>query len=305
MKVFINNPNESWVVDRFRKEFKEQHPDKTVEYLTECDIIWIIAPWQWAYIPQQLLETKKVVCTIHHIVPEKFNETKVEEFLYRDRFVDAYHVPCEKTKNQISKYTKNKPVLVSPFWVNGNLWKHLENKKTLRQKYNLPEKAYLIGSFQRDTEGHDLKSPKLEKGPDLFCDAVEKFNSNVADVQVVLAGWRRQYVMNRLEKSGIPYHYTELPPFEAVNELYNCLDMYIVSSRHEGGPQAIFECALTETPIISTRVGASEYILSESSIYEPGSELTASPDVEYAAKQVKKYNIPLGMDPFITFFRGI
>ena len=29
------------------------------------------------------------------------------------------------------------------------------------------------------------------------------------------------------------------------------LDMYIVSSRLEGGPQAILESALTKTPIIS------------------------------------------------------
>ena len=96
-----------------------------------------------------------------------------------------------------------------------------------------------------------------------------------------------------------------VPDLSTINDFYAMLDLYIVAARYEGGPQAIFECALTETPIISTRVGASEYILSESSIYEPGSELTASPDVEYAAKQVKKYNIPLGMDPFITFFRGI
>ena len=45
-----------------------------------------------------------------------------------------------------------------------------------------------------------------------------------------------------------------MPPFNELNELYNCLDLYIVSSRYEGGPQAIFECALTKTPIISTNV---------------------------------------------------
>ena len=41
--------------------------------------------------------------------------------------------------------------------------------------------------------------------------------------------------------------------FDQLNELYNCLDLYIVSSRLEGGPQAIIECALSKTPIISTR----------------------------------------------------
>ena len=30
------------------------------------------------------------------------------------------------------------------------------------------KKTILIGSFQRDTEGHDMISPKLVKGPDIF-----------------------------------------------------------------------------------------------------------------------------------------
>ena len=40
-----------------------------------------------------------------------------------------------------------------------------------------------------------------------------------------------------------------------VNKLYNILDLYLVTSRIEGGPQAILECALTKTPILSTDVG--------------------------------------------------
>ena len=111
--------------------------------------------------------------------------------------------------------------------------------------------------------------------------------------------------MNRLDAAGIPYHYTELPSFETVNELYNCLDMYIVSSRHEGGPQAIFECALTKTPIISTRVGAAEYILHDDSLYFPGEELKAIPDVNHAFERVQEYNMPSGMDPFIWFLQGV
>ena len=39
---------------------------------------------------------------------------------------------------------------------------------------------------------------------------------------------------------------------DQLNELYNCLDLYVVASRVEGGPQAIIECALSKTPIIST-----------------------------------------------------
>ena len=54
--------------------------------------------------------------------------------------------------------------------------------------------------------------------------------------------------------------------FVSLNELYNCLDLYIVSSRVEGGPQAILECGINKTQIISTDVGVASMILSPESI---------------------------------------
>ena len=62
-----------------------------------------------------------------------------------------------------------------PFWVNQNLWFSL-GKDKIREKYGFKKDSYLVGSFQRDTEGADLASPKLENGPDLFCDyVIEEF----------------------------------------------------------------------------------------------------------------------------------
>ena len=57
---------------------------------------------------------------------------------------------------------------------------------------------------------------------------------------------------------------------QELNELYNCLDLYIVSSRYEGGPQAILECAASKTPILSTKVGVAPEVLHPESIYEIG-----------------------------------
>ena len=95
--------------------------------------------------------------------------------------------------------------------------------------------------------------------------------------------------MNKLTDLGIPYVYFEMVDFDILNKLYNSLDLYIVSSRVEGGPQAILECAITKTPIISTDVGVASEILSPNSIYELNNPLSAVPDVEFAFKQSKKY----------------
>ena len=49
-------------------------------------------------------------------------------------------------------------------------------KKRSLGKLNISENAYVIGSFQRDTEGKDLKSPKLIKGPDRLLEIFEHYN---------------------------------------------------------------------------------------------------------------------------------
>ena len=65
----------------------------------------------------------------------------------------------------------------------------------------------------------------------------------------------RLNIIQNLEKLGIPYKYFNMISLEQINELYNCIDLYIVSSRCEGGPRSVFEAGLTKTPIISTVIG--------------------------------------------------
>lgn len=79
---------------------------------------------------------------------------------------------------------------------------------------------------------------------------------------------------------------------QEINELYNILDMYIVSSRLEGGPQAILESAITKTPIISTDVGIAPEVLSQESIFnDVKSFKKATPNVQHAFIKVQQYKI--------------
>ena len=308
MKIFLLAGNENWVCDRFVDEWKRSFPNLVCENPDDADILWLLAGWCWKNIDPHLLLSKRVVITVHHIVPEKFLQKQKEEFLLRDQFVNSYHVPCEKSYEQIKELTK-KPIHVIPFWVNQSLWKDIPEKSFLRSKFGIKENSFLIGSFQRDTEGHDLISPKLEKGPDLFCDAVEEIfhlkKKNDILVEVLLAGWRRQYIMNRLSQKGIGFYYSELPSFETLNELYNALDLYIVAARYEGGPQAIVECASNKTPIISTDVGLASSILDRSSIFSPGNMNKTAPNIDVAYQNVNDLWLPSGFIPFMDLFSRI
>mgnify|MGYP003135544595 FL=1 len=174
MKIFVLSPNEGWILDRIAAEWRQSKPNITTDIMADADIIWLISSYQWRTVPEVFLREKKVVVTIHHVVKEKFTRNSLAEFLARDRYVDVYHVPCQKTKDFICQITK-KPIRVIGYWYNSKIWYPVD-KEEARNKIQIPTDKYVVGSFQRDTEGHDLKSPKLEKGPDIFIETVKKIN---------------------------------------------------------------------------------------------------------------------------------
>ena len=295
-KVFTLPANEDWIVDRLCREWNEDNSDISANSPYEADVLWLFASWCWRNVPQDLLRRKKVVVTVHHIVPEKFDQNRIRDFLDRDQYVSLYHVYNKETHDIVSSLTK-KTVQILPYWANHNLWKKSdESKDSLRRKYKLPSDAYMIGSFQRDTEGSDLKTPKLEKGPDLFIEYVKKVNENKHGVHVALGGWRRQYVISRLEELKIPYTYFDRPPQKVLNDLYQTLDIYPVTSRHEGGPQSIIECGLLGIPVVSRQVGIATQVLPEKSINDD--VFCAIPDVP----NVEKWKLPEGYNPYRKIF---
>ena len=93
--------------------------------------------------------------------------------------------------------------------------------------------------------------------------------------------------------------------FENLNKLYNILDLYIVSSRVEGGPQSILECAQIKTPIISTDVGIASDILSKESIFDMDNYSKAKPNIDHAFENVQKYLIPKGFNEFNLLMKEI
>ena len=303
--IYLNSVNENWVVDRFRDEWFHYGAKQTpLISLSKKDIIWLIAPWTWSKVPKYYLKNRKVVCTIHHIDNNKFDNDRMKEFSIRDKFVDCYHSISPQTTSTLRKLTK-KRIVEMPFWVNQNLFFPITDKKSLREKYLFEKGEYLLGSFQRDTEGKDLISPKLEKGPDIFIEIVKQMNSKHNNIKIVLTGKRRQYIINKLKELKIPFSYFEMVTFKELNELYNILDLYVVSSRVEGGPQSIMECAISKTPIISTKVGVAEKILSNESIYEPSNFLDAKPNTVSAFNSVQQYKVTEWIKEYKEFFNSL
>lgn len=304
MKIYTNKIKESWIIDRVTKEWNQQNSDLITKKIKESDIIWIIANWVWRKVPKKYLQNKKVVVSVYHIDFDSFDEEEEKNFYELDQYVHTYHVISLKTKEQLQKLT-NKKIISIPFWINQKNYFYIDDKKELREKLGFSTSDFLVGSFQRDTEGHDLKSPKLIKGPDIFLNIVSEMNKKNENLKVVLSGTRRQYLINELNKINVEYKYFEMADLELLNNLYNILDLYLVTSRLEGGPQAILESAITKTPIISTDVGVASEILHHDSIFEPEFYQNAKPNTEYAFQKSDEYIIPEGMKRFRAMFKEI
>lgn len=326
MKIFLLAPHEDWICDRFVQEWLEHNSDISVSDPAQADIVWLLADWAWNQVSYEILRTKRVVTSIHHIVPEKFGARERAEFIARDVITDQYHVPCVHTEKQVrvilDSIGSTTPIVTRPFWVNQNQWptRSNANESTLRRqlmtRYGAgdPMTTFLVGSFQRDTEGHDLLSPKKEKGPDQLCDMIEILHAQDKTTRMMLAGWRRQYVMKRLDSANISYRYIERPSLSVVWDLYNIIDLYVVAARYEGGPQSIVECAAMGVPIVSTDVGLAPEILDPRSIFNannPAQFLDAVKNaqtheaIDFAYKQVSEHFLPKSFSWYIGLFGAL
>ena len=156
MKIFINKSGENWICDRLRREFITAHPEISTLNIHEADVVWIIAPWTFRNYGA-IRNKKKVLMTVHHVVPEKKGKTK--RTFNHDELIDMYHTPSQKSKDQILTFT-DKNIVASPWWINNNIWSPLSKEKC-RDQLGLAKDEFIIGSFQRDTEGSDLKTPKF------------------------------------------------------------------------------------------------------------------------------------------------
>ncbi|MAE86556.1 MAG: hypothetical protein CMB80_27730 [Flammeovirgaceae bacterium] len=303
MKVFVLSPRENWICDRIASEWIFHNQEINSNSLEEADVIWLLAGWCWSQIPIHFLKTKKTVLTVHHIVPEKFDDRKMREFLFRDQFIDAYHTPNEKTASMISSLTR-KPIHTVSYWYDDSAW-YPEDKHECRKFLGLNSQKFIIGSFQRDTEG-GTRNPKLEKGPDILCDFLEKIKDKL-DIHVLLGGWRREYVIDRLESQNTDFTFMEKVSLDILRKMYNSCDLYIVSSRYEGGPQSVLEASAMKVPIISRDVGIANNVLSPKCIFDLPHhfELPGDKEIEYNFENVKSLEIKIYRQKYISIFEQV
>lgn len=203
---------------------------------------------------KKMSSTCPVVLTCFHLDPQ---EPRLSLLAKGQKYVSQFHTSCQLTKNQLIKLgIPAKKISVIPLGVDLELFQPVscEEKRKLKRKLGLPQDRLIIGSFQKDGRGWKQGlEPKLIKGPDIFVQVLAQIKK--LKPFVLLSGPARGYVKKRLQKAGIPYKHFYLQNFWQMPKIYNTLDLYLITSRVEGGPKAILEAWACGVPVVSTPVG--------------------------------------------------
>jgi len=259
----------------------------------------------WLNYLKKIFNKKLIVVITNDITlaPKKINFLK--------KFVDICIAPSEKIFNFL-KESRIK-VYKIPFFVDPRVFKPLRlSKQKICEKLGIDYKKIknkiVIGSFQRDSLGDNLSKPKWQKNPDLLIEILEMLPKE--KYILLIAGPRRHYIIQKCREKNIPYLFygNEEPitskkddilvnnlDLHTINILYNLTDIYIVSSKNEGGPKQVLESSLTKTLIFSTKVGLAPDILHPYLLFNEN-------EIQLLIEKIKKFfKQPVKFDKYIKF----
>lgn len=267
-RLILVRDQADWVID---EEMRELGGIASRLGIHQVDSYWLAASRRQAvfYGSQFFLMSDAWLRSTHHIGVAYFHgkpDTGIKEFDELYQRVRHYH---ERISRMQVSHSEMRDCLLAtgiapekvhliPIGINPSYFpvQTPESKRHARTHYDIPQAAVVVGSFQKDGVGWgEGREPKLIKGPDIFLRSVERLKRQVPELFVVLSGPSRGYVKEGLEKLGIPYRHFLLDHYPEVGRLFQALDLYMVTSRQEGGPKAILESMASGVPIVTTRVG--------------------------------------------------
>lgn len=202
----------------------------------------------------KLHSSNKIVLSCFHLMPL---DPRIKWVKKAAKYVDFFHTSCQFTEERLLNLgLPSKKIITIPLGVDLNLFRpvSIHQKLKIREALGLPQKRLIIGSFQKDGIGWGQGlQPKLIKGPDIFLQTVTALKKYKPFI--LLTGPSRGYIKQGLIKAGIPYKHFYLKNYADIGKMYNALDLYLITSRIEGGPSALLEAWASGVPIVSTAVG--------------------------------------------------
>jgi len=152
--------------------------------------------WQnLGMVAPDILERAFVVA---HADNPPFFYLKQPEFLNGQQWVDLWVARSQEALNQFRRLGLS--AIHIPYTIDPGSLFPIHDRKKVRREFGIPEEAYVIANFHRDTEGADLRTPKVQKNPEFMVMILRRLKAEGRSFHVLLAGPRRHWIREALKK---------------------------------------------------------------------------------------------------------
>lgn len=227
----------------FSQQILHYHPRWWQTLLKGVDLVHVLIDldFEELKIPPNL----PVVSSIHHVSnwPQmrpiiKGSDALVTVAREWQEYVIAQGIPSEKV------FLFHNGVDPSKFYSTGD---RIIARKKLGIDTNIP----LIGYSAKYTSNLDGR-----KGIPILLDSIKLLGQKGHQFGILITGPGWQQIVQQIKSYGVRsvYYYPFLPD-QLMPTCYNALDLYVVTSKVEGGPVPLINCLACGTPVVTTPVG--------------------------------------------------
>ena len=157
-------------------------------------------------------------------------------------------------------------------WVKNAIDAHFfsrvqERGLAFRDRLKIPRDAAVVGAVGRLNAEKDYPN---------FLDAAKLVLTERSDVYFTIAGKGplEESLQHRARSMGLADRVRFLGHFHDVREVYEAMDVYVLSSLREGLPNVVLEAMAMEVPLIATRIASVPRVIEDGQnglLVEPGS----------------------------------
>ena len=268
--IFISEKND-WAIKIVGKNITYKINKKKIGFMQltsspkyfQDKVIHFGSQYMWVDWWKNLPKNNKYIVSFFHGKNEDGEDVKhhISKFLESLSHIDIIIVSNTIVKKRLISWgVSPKKIKLIPIGIDNAYFKptNIQQKYKIRSKLGIKRKSIVIGSFQKDGIGWEKgELPKLIKGPDIFVNVIKSLKEQGYDILIFLTGPARGYIKRELEKIDVKYVHKFFKNQKDLLTCYHALDLYLITSREEGGPMGLMESMACGIPVVSSPVGMS------------------------------------------------
>ena len=229
----------------------------------EHKIIHFGSQYMWVDWWKSLPKNNHYIVSFFHGKPEDGEDVKkhISKFIESVPYISTIVISSSIMKKRLISWgVPSNKICHIPIGVNNSHFipTNTITKNKIRANHGIKKTSIVIGSFQKDGVGWGKgELPKLIKGPDIFIEVMKYLKEEGYQILVFLTGPARGYIKKELKKINVPFIHEYFKNQNDLLSCYHALDIYLITSREEGGPMGLMEAMASGVPVVSTPVGMS------------------------------------------------